>query len=252
MQSRSSATKFFKEKALELGFDQVGISRAEFMDAEAKRLDQWLRSGFHGKMAYMENHFDKRVDPRLLVPGAKSVISLSYNYYNPTVQEDSDAPKISMYAYGRDYHKTMKKKLKLLLKEARQLIGNFTGRCFVDSAPILERDWAKRSGLGWIGKHTLLLSKKKGSFFFLCEIVLDLELDYDHPVQDHCGSCTKCIDACPTQAIDANGYILESDRCISYLTIELREEIPADFMQRQKVQIPVTFLAFLSPIRLRS
>lgn len=207
---------------------------AEFMDPEARRLENWLNNQHHGTMSYMENHFDKRVDPRLLVPGARTVISLGYNYFNPEQQEDPQAPKISMYAYGRDYHKVIKKKLKLLLTKMREEIGEISGRCFVDSAPVLERDWAKRSGIGWVGKHTLLLSKKKGSYFFLAELIIDLEIDPDHPVQDHCGTCTKCIDACPTNAISEKGYLVEADKCISYLTIELKEEIPSSFRDQME------------------
>lgn len=199
------------------------------MEPEARHLEQWLLNGSHGKMSYMENHFDLRIDPTKLVPGAKSVISLSYNYYTPTVPYDPEAPKISMYAYGEDYHKILRRKLKLLLQQIQDLAGSVQGRCFVDSAPVLERDWAKRGGLGWIGKHTLLLSKKKGSYFFLAELIIDLDLEVDHPVDNHCGTCTKCIDACPTEAIAPGGYILEANKCISYLTIELKDAIPASF-----------------------
>jgi epoxyqueuosine reductase len=177
-------------------------------------------------MAYMSNHFDKRIDPTKLVPGSKSVISLSYNYFPEETQPDSSALKISKYAFGRDYHKVIKSKLKILITELQSAIGNFQARCFVDSAPVMERDWAKRSGLGWVGKHTLLLSKQKGSYFFLAEIISDLELTYDSPVSDHCGTCTNCIDACPTDAILENGYILDASKCISYLTIELKGAIP--------------------------
>jgi epoxyqueuosine reductase len=222
-------TQLIKQKAVELGFLDIGISKAEFMEPEAHRLENWLNQNYHGKMHYMADHFDKRVDPTLLVPGAKSVISLSYNYYNPTTQEDRDSPKISMYAYGGDYHHVIKDKLAQLISEVSDTIGEINGRCFVDSAPVLERDWARRSGLGWTGKHTLLLSKKRGSYFFLAEIITDLELEYDHPVTDHCGDCTRCIDACPTDAISPTGYILDATKCISYLTIELKEEIPQEF-----------------------
>ena len=229
MYSATNVTQFIKQSAIKLGFDQIGIAKAGHMDAEARQLEDWLKNGYHGKMAYMENHFDKRVDPTKLVPGAKSVISLSYNYYNPESQKDPHAPKISMYAYGEDYHKIIKKKLKVLMSQIFEEVGQFAGRCFVDSAPVLERDWARRSGLGWMGKHTLLLSKKRGSYFFLAEIILDLELEYDQETEDHCGRCTRCIDACPTDAIQSNGYILEANKCISYLTIELKDEIPHEF-----------------------
>ncbi len=223
-----------KSHAKDLGFISVGISRAEFMEEEARRLEDWLNAGLHGKMSYMQNHFDKRVNPSKLVPGAKSVISLAYNYYNPTEQNDTDAPKISMYAYGKDYHKVVKDRLYELVDRIRDDIGEVHGRCFVDSAPVLERDWAKRSGLGWIGKHTLLLSKQKGSYFFLAELILDLDLEYDHATSDHCGSCTACIDACPTDAIPDGGYIVDAQKCISYLTIELKDEIPQEFQDKME------------------
>jgi epoxyqueuosine reductase len=227
-------TAYIKKRALELGFLDIGISKAVFMDKEAQHLEEWLNKGYQGTMSYMENHFDKRVDPRLLVPDAQSVISLSYNYYNPAKQTDSTAPKLSMYAYGEDYHKVVKDKLFLLVDDIRSQIGEINGRCFVDSAPVLERNWAQRSGLGWIGKNTLLLSKKKGSYFFLAEIISDLELDYDTPVTDHCGTCTKCIDACPTEAISPNGYILDGSKCISYLTIERKEDIPKEYQDKME------------------
>jgi len=223
-----------KSHAKDLGFISVGISKAEFMEEEASRLEDWLNTGHHGKMAYMENHFDKRVDPTKLVPGAKSVISLAYNYYNSTEQGDPDAPKISMYAFGKDYHKVVKDRLFDLVDRIKDDIGEVHGRCFVDSAPVLERDWAKRSGLGWIGKHTLLLSKQRGSYFFLAELILDLDLAYDNATSDHCGSCTACIDACPTDAILDGGYILDAQKCISYLTIELKEEIPQEFQDKME------------------
>lgn len=232
--NKSDATQFIKSLAIKQGFMSVGISQAEYMEPEAKRLENWLNRDYHGKMSYMGNHFDKRVDPTKLVPGAKSVISLTYNYYNPTLQEDPEAPKISMYAYGDDYHKIVKDKLFDMVAIIRDKVGDVQGRCFVDSAPVLERDWARRSGLGWIGKHTLLLSKQKGSYFFLAELIIDLDLDHDHPVSDHCGTCTKCIDACPTDAISPTGYILDASKCISYLTIELKDEIPTEFKDHMK------------------
>ncbi len=232
--NKKVSTAKIKQLADELGFLSVGISKAQFMEPEARRLEEWLYSGHHGKMTYMENHFDKRVDPTKLVPGAKSVVSLAYNYYNPTTQKDPESPKISMYAFGEDYHKVVKNKLFDFVSRIEETIGAVHGRCFVDSAPVLERDWAKRSGLGWVGKHTLLLSKKKGSFFFLAELIIDLELEYDHPESDHCGSCTRCIDACPTDAISPNGYILDATRCISYLTIELKDELPTEFQDQME------------------
>jgi epoxyqueuosine reductase len=220
-------TQLIKQKAHELGFEEVGISKAEFLSEEATHLEKWLNQNHHGSMSYMENHFDMRLNPQLLVPGAKSVISLSYNYYTENEQLDAEAPKISKYAYGRDYHKVVKKKLKELLNFIQQEIGEVEGRCFVDSAPVMERAWAKKSGLGWIGKNSLLLTKGKGSYFFLAEIILDLELEYDGPVKDYCGSCTKCIDACPTDAI-YEPYKVDGSKCISYFTIELKDAIPTE------------------------
>lgn len=215
----------------ELGFLSIGFAKAEFMEEEARHLEQWLYQNHQGSMSYMENHFDKRVDPTKLVPGAKTVISLLYNYYTPEKQHDENAPKISMYAYGRDYHKVLKKKLKYLLSYIDESIYTVHGRAFIDSAPILERDWAKRAGLGWTGKHTLLLNPKMGSYFFLAELLIDLEIDEapQEVMKDYCGTCTKCIDACPTDAISPNGYILDASKCISYLTIELKEDIPSAF-----------------------
>ena len=225
-------SKLIKEEALRLGFTQVGIARAEFLDEEAPRLEKWLSSSFHGEMAYMENHFDKRLDPRLLVDDAKSVISLTLNYFPEEFQQDPDAPKISKYAYGTDYHQVIKTKLFELLQFIIENIGEVGGRAFVDSAPVLDRAWAKRSGIGWIGKNSNLISKKNGSFFFLAELIVDLELEYDTPFQtDHCGTCTKCIDACPTDAI-LSPFIIDAKKCISYLTIELRDEIPDHFANK--------------------
>ncbi len=222
-------TSFVRQTAFNLGFSQVGISRAEFMEPEAKQLEKWLNQNYHGKMAYLANHFDKRLDPTLLVPGAKSVVSLLFNYHNPEVQEDPDAPKIAQYAYGKDYHFIIKKILKEYLQILNEEIGEVNGRCFVDSAPVMERDWAKRSGLGWVGKNTLLIHPKAGSYFFLAELIIDLELEPDHPIKDHCGTCTRCIDACPTEAISPSGYVMDGSKCISYLTIELKENIPEEF-----------------------
>lgn len=221
-------TQLIKQKAHDLGFEEVGIAQATFLDEEAKNLERWLNQGKHGTMHYMANHFDLRTDPSKLVPGAKSVISLSYNYYTEAVQEDPNAPKISKYAYGRDYHKVIRKKLKDFIQFIHQEIGEVAGRGFVDSAPIMERVWAQKSGLGWIGKNSLLLTKAKGSYFFLAELILDLDLVYDGPVKDYCGSCTKCIDACPTEAIYAP-YQVDGSKCISYLTIELKDKIPNSF-----------------------
>mgnify|MGYP001173719092 CR=1 FL=1 len=222
-------TELIRAEAQRLGFEFVGFARAERLDEEARRLEAWLRQGAHGRMAYMENHFDLRIDPTQLVPGAKSVICLTFNYFNPEKQQDPEAPKISQYAYGEDYHFVVKDKLKALLAFMQENIGAVQGRCFVDSAPVLEREWARRSGIGWNGRHTLTIHPKRGSFFFLAEIICDLPLLYDNPIQDHCGACRRCIDACPTDAISPEGYFLDASRCISYLTIELRDEIPAAF-----------------------
>ena len=231
---KKEITRLIKTQAKELGFMGIAIAKAEYMDVEAKRLEKWLNQNYHGEMSYMENHFDKRLDPTLLVPGSKSVISLMYNYYSEEKQADPLAPKIAMYAYGRDYHKVVKKKLMHFFKWMSASFGQIDGRCFVDSAPVLERDWARRSGLGWIGKHTLLINQKEGSYFFLCEIICDLELVYDHPIKDHCGTCTRCIEACPTDAISEEGYVIDGSKCISYLTIELKNDIPDTFSDQMQ------------------
>ena len=225
-------TELIRTEARRLGFEFVGFARAERLDAEARRLEAWLRQGAHGRMAYMENHFDLRIDPTQLVPGAKSVICLGFNYFNPEKQHDAQAPKISQYAYGEDYHRVVKDKLKALLAYMQEQIGAVDGRCFVDSAPVLEREWARRAGLGWNGRHTLTINPKRGSFFFLAEIICDLPLAYDDPIRDHCGTCRRCIDACPTEAISPAGYFLDASKCISYLTIELREAIPPTFADK--------------------
>lgn len=226
LNKKQEYTSLIKTEALRLGFSSFGIAKAEFLEEEAPRLEQWLKNGYHGEMQYMENHFDKRLDPTILVPGAKSVISLLYNYY-PTEIQNKDTYRIAKYAYGEDYHYVIKKKLYELLNFILENIGEVNARVFTDSAPVLERAWAKKSGLGWIGKHSLLITKQKGSYYFLAEIILDLELDYDHEFKtDHCGSCTKCIDACPTEAILPNNTI-DGSKCISYFTIELKNEIPA-------------------------
>lgn len=228
MNRASRHTQWIKEEATLLGFDSCGISKAEFLEEDAPRLESWLNQGFHGKMSYMENHFEKRLDPTLLVPGAKSVISLSYNYYPESVQRP-DSYKISKYAYGEDYHKVVKDRLKKLVASMQEKIGDFHARVFTDSAPVMERSWAQRAGLGWIGKHSLLISKTKGSFFFLAEIITDLELEDDLAfATDHCGTCTRCIDACPTEAIVPNKTV-DASKCISYFTIELKDDIPVEF-----------------------
>ena len=218
-----------KAEAQRLGFGMVGVAKAEQMQPEARRLEQWLAAGYHGEMRWMENHFEKRVDPTKLVPGAKSVVSLLFHYEPTETQRDPDAPKIARYAYGEDYHYILKRKLKSLLAYLRDEIGDIDGRVFVDSAPVLERDWARRAGLGWVGKNTLLLNRQRGSYFFLAEIISDLELPPDEATRDYCGTCTRCIDACPTDAISPSGYLLDGSKCISYLTIELRDAIPEQF-----------------------
>ncbi|NNF21469.1 MAG: tRNA epoxyqueuosine(34) reductase QueG [Saprospiraceae bacterium] len=221
-------SQWIKQQALSMGFEAVGFTQAMHLKEEELRLKKWLEKGYHGKMGYMENHFEKRVDPRLLMEGCKSVICFMYNYYTSETQDESVA-QISIYAHGRDYHKVIKKKLKELAKSIEAEFENFKYRSFVDSAPLLERDWAKRSGLGWIGKNTLLISPQKGSYFFLAEMLVDFELEYDEPIKDYCGTCTRCIDACPTDAILDEGYVMDGSKCISYLTIELKEDIPEEF-----------------------
>lgn len=227
--SSAQYTLWIREEATRLGFSHIGIARAGFMEEEARRLEAWLHQGLHGQMRYMANHFDKRVDPTKLVPGARSVISLVFNYYTEETQRDPQAPKISKYARGEDYHFVLKRKLKELLHFINDRIGEVSGRCFVDSAPVLERDWARRSGAGWVGKNTLLIHPKMGSYFFLAELILDLDLVYDDPMKDYCGTCRRCIDACPTQAISPEGYLVDGSKCISYLTIELKDKIPSSF-----------------------
>ncbi|CAM1345866.1 tRNA epoxyqueuosine(34) reductase QueG [Tenacibaculum crassostreae] len=228
MTKKQQYSTFIKEQAKRLGFLGCGIAKADFLEKEAPRLEEWLQNGYQGEMHYMENHFDKRLDPRLLVDGAKSVISLSYNYFPSEVQQEGSY-KISKYAYGQDYHHIIKDKLRELLQLINDEIGEVSGRCFVDSAPVLERAWAEKAGLGWNGKHSLLIQKQHGSFFFLAELIIDLELAYDVPFRtDHCGNCTRCIDACPTQAILPNNTV-DGSRCISYVTIELKDAIPLEF-----------------------
>ena len=221
-------TQLIKSYASKLGFLSCGISEACFLEDEAPKLEKWLKQNYHGKMNYMDNHFDKRLDPRKLVPGAKSVVSLLLNYHTDKNQRDREAPKISKYAFGKDYHIVIKKKLKKFLKFINKEIGEVQGRAFVDSAPVMDKVWASKSGLGWIGKNTNLISKKVGSFFFIAELIIDLELAYDPPTTDHCGNCTACIDACPTEALIAP-YQIDGSKCISYLTIELKEKIPSEF-----------------------
>tara|TARA_R110000868_G_scaffold399053_1_gene672596 strand:+ start:21150 stop:22118 length:969 start_codon:yes stop_codon:yes gene_type:complete len=217
-----------KTEAKRLGFLSCGISKAQFLEEEARRLEKWLNKNRHGQMQYMENHFDKRLDPTKLVEGSKSVISLLLNYYPAKEQKDKTAPKISKYAYGTDYHFVIKDKLKSLLQYIQEEIGEVHGRAFVDSAPVLDKAWAAKSGLGWIGKHSNLLTQQVGSFYFIAELIVDLELEYDVSTTDHCGTCTACIDACPTEAI-VEPYVVDGSKCISYFTIELKENIPSQF-----------------------
>jgi len=224
--SKEIYSKFIKEEDKRLGFISCGISKAGFLEQEAPRLEKWLNNNHNGQMAYMENHFDKRLDPTLLVDDAKSVVSLLLNYF-PSESQNEEAYKISKYAYGQDYHFVIKEKLKEFLHSLQENIGEVSGRAFVDSAPVLDKAWAAKSGLGWIGKNSNLITQKVGSFYFIAELILDLDLEYDHAVTDHCGSCTACIDACPTQAILAP-YIVDGSKCISYYTIELKENIPND------------------------
>lgn len=221
-------TRLVKEEAKRLGFLKCGVAKAGFLEEEAPLLDKWLFMNMHGAMAYMENHYDKRLDPGKLVPGAKSVVSLSYNYYPAKDVFRNKKLKISKYAYGRDYHDVIKDKLRELMAYIHDHIGEVNGRVFVDSAPVMERAWAKKSGVGWQGKHSLSISRDHGSFFFLAELIIDLELLPDPPAKDYCGSCTRCIEACPTNAIAAPG-LLDASRCISYLTIELKDNIPSEF-----------------------
>jgi epoxyqueuosine reductase len=224
--SKEIYSKFIKEEAKRLGFLSCGISKAGFLEQEAPRLEKWLKNNRNGQMAYMENHFDKRLDPTLLVEDGKSVVSLLLNYYPDTLQNE-ESFKISKYAYGQDYHFVIKDKLKELLHSIQENIGEVSGRAFVDSAPVLDKAWAAKSGLGWIGKNSNLITQKVGSFYFIAELIIDLDLEYDYAVTDHCGSCTACIDACPTQAIVAP-YVVDGSKCISYYTIELKENIPLE------------------------
>lgn len=219
-------THLIKQKATELGFVYCGIAKAEFLEEEAPRLENWLNRQMHGQMQYMENHFDKRLDPRLLVDGAKSVISLLLNYF-PAEPQAADTFQISKYAYGQDYHFVIKEKLKLLLQYIQEVVGEVSGRAFVDSAPVLDKAWAKKSGLGWVGKNSNLITPQVGSFYFIAELIVDLELEYDGPIKDYCGTCTKCLDACPTGAI-VEPYVVDGSKCISYFTIELKEQIPTE------------------------
>lgn len=227
MNLKQQHTDFIKTEAKRLGFLSCGVSKAQFLEEEAPRLENWLNKKMHGQMHYMENHFDKRLDPTKLVEGSKSVISLLLNYF-PEKTQDHETYKLSKYAYGTDYHFVIKDKLKSLLHAIQGEIGEVEGRAFVDSAPVLDKAWAAKSGLGWIGKHSNLLTQQVGSFYFIAELIIDLELEYDSITTDHCGTCTKCIDACPTKAI-TEPYVVDGSKCISYFTIELKENIPTEF-----------------------
>ncbi|WP_421977063.1 tRNA epoxyqueuosine(34) reductase QueG [Roseivirga seohaensis] len=229
MQSITTNTTIVKQTAQKLGFNFCGISKAEFLADEAPRLEAWLKKGNHGEMRYMENHFDKRLDPSKLVSGAKSVVSLLYNYYpeKDLAEEHPDHLKLAKYAYGEDYHFVIKDRLKTFMTILKEEIGDVEGRVFVDSAPVMERQWAAKSGLGWLGKNTLLINRGQGSYFFLAELIIDLELEPDGPTKDYCGTCTRCIDACPTDAITP--YEVDANKCISYLTIELKDQISDTF-----------------------
>ncbi|UPQ80125.1 tRNA epoxyqueuosine(34) reductase QueG [Flavobacterium azooxidireducens] len=228
--NKDHLSSIIKSEAKRLGFLSCGISKAGFLEEEAPRLESWLNKNMNGQMSYMENHFDKRLDPTLLVDGAKSVISLLLNYY-PSEFQNEESYKISKYAYGQDYHFVIKEKLKELLHFIQTEIGEVSGRAFVDSAPVLDKAWAAKSGLGWMGKNTNLITQKVGSFYFIAELIVDLELEYDNPTTDHCGSCTACIDACPTEAIVAP-YVVDGSKCISYFTIELKENIPTEMKDK--------------------
>jgi len=231
MVDKNNYSSLIKKEAKRLGFDYVGISKADFLESEAYHLEVFLKKGFQGDMNYLENHFDKRLDPRLLVPGAKSVVSLLYNYFPSETQKHADAPKISKYAYGQDYHEIIKTKLRELMDFIQTEIGEVDGRVFTDSAPVLEKAWAKSSGLGWVGKNGLLITHGRGSFQFISELIIDLELEPDGATTNHCGTCTACIDACPTGAIESP-KVINGSKCISYLTIELKGEIPVDFKNK--------------------
>ena len=232
MSSTTKNTQFVKETAISLGFDYCGIAKAERLDEDGRKLESWLNKGFNGTMGYMGNYFDLRIDPEKLVPGAKSVITLLLNYF-PEKQQNVDVPQISKYAYGNDYHEVIKKKLNIFLQLLKEKIGEIHGRGFTDSAPVLERSWAVKSGLGWVGKNGNLITKNNGSFFFIATLITDLELEADNPfIKDYCGSCTRCIDNCPTEAILPD-KVIDGSKCISYFTIELKDLLIPEKMKGQ-------------------
>lgn len=233
MNASEKYSQLIKAKSKKFGFQNCGISKAGFLEDDAKPLENWLKQNYHGEMGYMANHFDKRLDPTLLVEGSKSVISLSYNYFPEDQISTLENFKISKYAYGQDYHEIIKEILNEMVAELKEEIGDFHCRVFVDSAPVLERSWAKKSGIGWVGKNANLITKQSGSFYFLAEIISDLELQEDSPTTDHCGTCTKCIEACPTDAI-VSEKIIDGSKCISYATIELKNEIPESFKNKME------------------
>ncbi len=232
MVSPAENSVIIKRLAAQAGFSFCGISKADFLEEHAPRLEAWLKNGYHGKMEYLQNHFDMRLDPRKLVPGAKTVVSLLFNYFPGSAQSET-APRIAKYAYGEDYHVVVKDKCRELMELLRGEVGHIEGRAFTDSAPVMERAWAEKSGIGWIGKHGLLITKQHGSFFFLAELIIDLDCEPDTPIGDYCGTCTRCVDACPTEAILPD-KTLNASKCISYLTIELREEIPSEFASKME------------------
>lgn len=224
-QTASSNAQAIKRLAQKQGFAFCGISKADFLESEASHLEKWLSNHMHGEMGYMANHFDKRLDPRLLVDGAQTVVSLVYNYFPPTQFHPlADSFKVSKYAFGEDYHRVIKDKMQVLWDDLQNEIGEIQGRMFVDSAPVLEKAWAKMSGIGWVGKNANLIIPKQGSFYFLAELIIDVPATPDGPIRDFCGTCTRCIDACPTEAITP--YVVDGSKCISYFTIELKENLP--------------------------
>ncbi|MCX7728279.1 MAG: tRNA epoxyqueuosine(34) reductase QueG [Bacteroidia bacterium] len=230
-QFKEHYSKIIKQTAKDVGFDACGIAKVQVLNEEARQLENWLKKNFHGKMQYMEKYFDIRINPSLLLPGAKSIISLLFNYY-PSKKQNSLSPKVSVYAYGKDYHIVLKEKLQELYERLKEKIGHFNARACVDSAPVMDKVWAKKSGLGWIGKHSNLIVKQKGSYYFIAELITDLELEPDKEIKDYCGTCTRCIDACPTNAI-VQPYVIDASKCISYLTIELKDEIiPNEFKDK--------------------